>query len=306
MRYAIEGVVIALLAFAGSARAEPVVDVINASHPTLCAETDNVSFLLASPLVKSFSIEARHPAYIGTLVADRSAPDFRHCDMSHEPSFPATPRRVTLYEDEKWQLIGHVFPSFWRGSQVPVTVGTRTETGLHLLQLWTRFNERAEEVLVLYPADGYWRARPLPPAHLGWSAYGSSFLVGPVEGIERPYVDISRVAFDPSERRFTLTFSGGGEATVRVAELDRDHIRLAVTLSPPVAAGPFAAIRSMYVTRDNADAAEVAWQNAGAKGWTEAPIMAVSGGKVTALQISRTVPSRHNTSAPDLVVDAFR
>ena len=34
---------------------------------------------------------------------------------------------------------------------------------------------------MLYPQDGYWRARPLPPVNLKWSAYGSSFLVGPVE-----------------------------------------------------------------------------------------------------------------------------
>ena len=62
-------------------------------------------------------------------------------------------------------------------------VGNRVETGFHLLQLWTRYQERAEEVLVLYPADGYWRARPLPPQNLRWSAYGSSFLIGPVETV---------------------------------------------------------------------------------------------------------------------------
>ena len=71
-------------------------------------------------------------------------------------------------------------------------VGNRVETGFHLLQLWTRYQERAEEVLVLYPADGYWRARPLPPQNLRWSAYGSSFLIGPVETAGRPFVDIQR------------------------------------------------------------------------------------------------------------------
>ena len=30
-------------------------------------------------------IEARHPAYMGTIVVDRSAPDFRNCDMSKDP-----------------------------------------------------------------------------------------------------------------------------------------------------------------------------------------------------------------------------
>ena len=35
-----------------------------------------------------------------------------------------------------------------------------------------------------------WRARPLPPANLKWSAYGSSFLIGPIETVGRPLVDI--------------------------------------------------------------------------------------------------------------------
>jgi hypothetical protein len=308
MRYAIEGAVLALwFLAAGSAGAQPVADVVNASKPTLCAESDNVNLTLASPQVKGFSIEARHPAYIGALVADRSAPDFHNCDMSGEPTYKSTARRVTLYEDEEWQLIGHTFPSFWRPNQVPVTAGGRTETGLHLLQLWTRFQERAEEVLVLYPADGYWRARPLPPAHLRWSAYGSSFLVGPLEDNGRPLVDLSRVAFDPSTRSFTLTFSRGGQATVGLAELNQDRIKLAVEFASPIAPNPFAAIRSMYVTRDNADGAEVAWRPSGAIGWSEAPVMQFAGAKAVAgVQLSRTVPSRHNTSAPDLAIDEFR
>ena len=108
------------------------------------------------------------------------------------------------------------FPSFWRPNQVPVRVGNRTESGFHLLQLWTRHQERAEEVLVIYPADGYWRARPLPPKNLRWSAYGSSFLIGPVEAESRPFVDIRDIAFDPATRTFTLNFARGGSATLRL------------------------------------------------------------------------------------------
>ena len=141
---------------------------------------------------RRFTIEAAHPAYVGTIVKDRWAPDFTNCDMSSDPAFKFEKRRLTIYETEEWQLVGLTFPSFWRGNQVPVRVGNRVETGFHLLQLWTRYQERAEEVLVLYPADGYWRARPLPPQNLRWSAYGSSFLVGPVETAGRPFVDIQR------------------------------------------------------------------------------------------------------------------
>ena len=106
-------------------------------------------------------------------------------------------------------VIGYRFSNFWRKSDVRVRIGDRTEEGIHLLQVWVRRNERAEEVMVLYPADGYWRIRPLPPPHLGWTAYGSSFLVGPVEVRERPLVDIREVVFDPARMTFSLSLRGG-------------------------------------------------------------------------------------------------
>jgi hypothetical protein len=103
MRYAIEGAVLALwFLAAGSAGAQPVADVVNASKPTLCAESDNVNLTLASPQVKGFSIEARHPAYIGALVADRSAPDFHNCDMSGEPTYKSTARRISTASIWSW------------------------------------------------------------------------------------------------------------------------------------------------------------------------------------------------------------
>ena len=183
MRCARELTLALLLLGAPTARAADAlaVDVVNASEPTQCAEKDNVYLKLQSAEIRRFTIEAAHPAYVGTIVKDRWAPDFTNCDMSSDPAFTFEKRRLTIYETEEWQLVGLTFPSFWRPNQVPVRVGNRVETGFHLLQLWTRYQERAEEVLVLYPADGYWRARPLPPQNLRWSAYGSSFLIGPVE-----------------------------------------------------------------------------------------------------------------------------
>src|SRR5262249_19835703 len=158
-----------LLAPACSLAADPVaVTVENASTPTLCAETDNVYLKLTSAAVRQFTIEAIHPAYAGTIVADRTAPDFRNSAMSADPVHRAEPRRVTIYETGDLQLIGHTFASFWRPGAVAVRVGAHVETGLHLLQLFTKFRERTEEVLVLYPPDGYWRPRPLPPEHLSY------------------------------------------------------------------------------------------------------------------------------------------
>lgn len=302
------GAGLALLAALGGAQAADAlaVDVINGSEPTLCAEKDNVYLKLQSGAVRRFTVEAVHPAYIGTIVKDRWTPDFRHCDMASDPAFKFEKRRKTIYETEEWQLVGLTFPSYWRPNQVPVRVGDTVETGFHLLQLWTRYQERAEEVLVLYPADGYWRARPLPPANLRWSAYGSSFLVGPVETAKRPFVDIKEVSFDPSTRTFSLNFARGGGATLRLDRLDQERITLDVTLSAPIATDhPFAALRSMFVRENNADVAQIGWRTKDGQAWQQMPVMYFKSANAAELWAGRVVPSRHNTSAPDMVFRDF-
>jgi hypothetical protein len=297
-----------LLGALGAAKAADAlaVEAVNGSEPTLCAEKDNVYLKLHSGEARRFTVEAVHPSYIGTIVVDRWAPDFTNCDMSSDPSFKFDKRRLTIYETEEWQLVGLTFPSFWRPNQVPVRVGNRVETGFHLLQLWTRYQERAEEVLVLYPADGYWRARPLPPQNLRWSAYGSSFLVGPVEIDGRPFVDIRDVAFDPATRTFSLNFARGGSATLRLDKLDQERIVLDVALSAPVAPErPFAALRSMFVTETNNDVSHVAVRPKGAQTWTQTPVMNFTRATVAELWAGRIAPSRHNTSAPDMIFRGF-
>jgi len=296
-----------LLAPAAAIAADALpVEAINASEPTLCAEKDNVYVKLQSGAVRRFTIEAAHPAYIGTIVVDRWAPDFTHCDMSKDPVFNFERRRLTIYETEEWQLVGLTFPSFWRGNQVPVRVGNRVETGFHLLQLWTRYQERAEEVLVLYPADGYWRARPLPPTNLRWSAYGSSLLIGPVEIEGRPFVDIKDVAFDPATRTFATNFVRGGSATLRLDKLDQEKIVLDVGFGAPIAADrPFAALRSMFVSDGNNDVAQIGWRAKDSQAWSQAPVMKFDRANVAELWAGRVAPSKHNTSAPDMKFRGF-
>src|SRR4051812_9939021 len=276
MRFA-RSFVLALLIAATPAFAadEVAVDVQNASEPILCAEKDNVYLRLISPDVRRFTIEAVHPNYIGTLVNDRVAFDLNNCpDLAVAAHITEQPRRVTIYETPDWQLVGLTIPNFWRKTIVPVRVGDRVETGVQLLQLWTRANDRAEEVLVLYPQDGYWRARPLPPPNLKWSAYGSSFMIGPIEFDQRPLVDIREVVFDPNTKSFRLTFTRGGSATVRLDKLDTDRQMLDVTLDPPVAADmPFAALRSMFVTEINNDVAQLGLRVKSAPSWERVPIM---------------------------------
>jgi hypothetical protein len=296
----------ALLMLPARAADDLAVDVQNASEPILCAEKDNVYVKLTSPEVRRFTIEAVHPNYIGTLKADRSDFDLNNCpDLAAAPVITEKPRRVTIYETPEWQLVGLTIPNFWRKTIVPVRVGDRVETGIQLLQLWTRYQDRAEEVLVLYPQDGYWRARPLPPANLKWSAYGSSFMIGPIEFNERPLVDIREVVFDPNTRTFRLQFARGGSATLRLEKLDTDRQVLDVTLDPAVSGMPFAALRSMFVIETNNDVAHLGWRAKGAPGWQRTGIMDFTRADAFEVWAGRLVPSRHNTSAPDMVFRDF-
>jgi hypothetical protein len=287
---------------------ELAVDVVNASTPTLCAETDNVYVKLLSPEVRRFTIEAVHPNYIGTIVIDRSAFDLHNCpELAAAPVITEKPKRITIFETPDLQLVGLTIPNFWRLNKVRVRVGDRVEDGVQLLQLWVRANDRAEEVLVLYPTDGYWRARPLPPANLKWSAYGSSFLIGPIEFKERPLVDIKEVVFEPETKTFRLSFAHGGSATLRVATLDIERQVLDVTLDPPVTGElPFAGLRSMFVTEINNDVAQLGWRTKGAQSWQRVPLMDFTRASVTEVWAGRIVPSRHNTSAPDMVFRDFK
>jgi hypothetical protein len=282
------------------------VEVANASEPVLCAEKDNVTLTFASPQVRRLRIEAAHPVYVGGIRTDRWEPNWTDChDISAESSAAPPARKVTFYEDVETWLTGYTYSNFWRTTDVPFRVGDRVEHGLLLVQLWVRRNDRAEEVAVIYPADGYWRIRPLPPAHLGWSAYGSSFLIGPVETQTRPVVNLKEVAFDPKTMTFTVAFDRGGSAVLKVLDLSREKLTLDVTFDRAVEGRPFATLRSMYVTETNADVARVAIRDAGAKSWREDRIMTFGPGRATDVWTGRVMPSLHNTSAPDMVFSRF-
>jgi hypothetical protein len=293
------------LATAAHAADDLAVSVENASEPILCAEKDNVYVKLTSPQVRRFTIAAVHPNYIGTLTADRSAFDLNNCpDLAAAPVITEKPRRVTIFETPDLQLVGLTIPNFWRKNPVPVRVGDRVENGVQLLQLWVRANDRAEEVLVLYPTDGYWRARPLPPENLKWSAYGSSFMIGPIEFDQRPLVAIRDVTFEPETMTFRLNFVRGGSASLRVAKLDTARQDIAVTLDGAVN-GPFAGLRSMYVTDINNDVAQLGWRAKDAHAWQRTGIMDFTRADATEVWAGRLVPSRHNTSSPDMVFRDF-
>jgi hypothetical protein len=301
----------AALVLAAGARGGPAkdiaVEVTGASEPVLCAEKDNVTVNLASGQVRRFRIEAVHPAYMGALQRDSFEADWTGCTAAGDPrpQVADLPKRSTLYEEYEMWVVGQTYPAFWRPATAAVRIGDRVAKDIHLLQLWMRRPMGGEEVLVLYPQDGYWRLRPLAPSGLAPTAFGSSFLIGPVEVDGRPLVKLKEVAFDPKARAFTLSFERGGSAVVTAAKIDQVRHVLEVALDVPVAGRPFAALRSMFVTDTNNDVARIAVIEAGAKGWREEGIVGFKRASATQVWMGRVSPSRHNTSSPDMSFSAF-
>ena len=306
---------ICVLAFAGLglnvARAASLdglaVEVKNESEPVLCAEKDNVSLAFSNPNVRSFRIEAAHPVYLSVGMRDNFEADWTACDVKAEEGFkaPAPPRKVTLMDGNDLWVVGYTFGTFWRPARATVRIGDRVETGIHMLQIWMLRTDGSEEVLVLYPQDGYWRPRPMTPKGMRNTAYGSSFLIGPVEYETRPVVNIKEVVFDPEARSFKLTFEKGGSATVQMVQIDTNKMALDVAFDKPVTGGPFAMMRSMYITEFNNDVARIAVREKDAKGWREENIMAFRAATATDIWAGRLGPSQHNTTSPDLVFNSF-
>jgi hypothetical protein len=62
----------------------------------------------------------------------------------------------------------------------------------------------------------------------------------------------------------------------------------------------------MFVAENNADVAHVGWLEPGSQRWKREPVMDFARASATQMWAGRLVPSRHNTSAPDMVFRAFR
>ncbi len=305
------GMVALGLALAPARAAEPIaVDVHNKSYVTKCAEEDNVYYTLTSAQVTHFKIEARTPAYVGSIIRDRHAPDFSGCSFGGSGGADGshyTPPTAVLWEDDEYVLKGVVYPDFWRPTVVPVTVGKLTQNFLHLVQLWRKTPAGPVEFMVFYPQDGYWRLKALPPMRMREVAYGSSFLFGPVEESTRPFVAYKAVSFDPETVTFTIDFARGGRAKVALTDLDVGHAGVDVALEGvDTATLPFAALRSMYVAPGNADTAETVIRATPGAAPTSTVVVDYKDGKAADVAFARTVPSTHNTSAPDIGFRDFR
>jgi hypothetical protein len=145
----------------------------------------------------------------------------------------------------------------------------------------------------------------MTPKLMRSTAYGSSFLIGPIESEGRPVVKIKEVVFDPPTRTFRLEFERGGSASVSMRDADENRLALDVAFDRAIEGGPFAMLRSMYVTEFNNDVARIAVRERGAKAWREEHIMRFGGAVATDVWAGRLSPSQHNKSSPDMVFNSF-
>jgi hypothetical protein len=61
----------------------------------------------------------------------------------------------------------------------------------------------------------------------------------------------------------------------------------------------------MFVTETNNDVSHLAVRSKGAQAWTQTPVMNFSRATLAELWAGRVAPSRHNTSAPDMIFRNF-
>jgi hypothetical protein len=286
--------------------------VVNASRVTQCAEEDNVYVKLSGDGLSGMRIEARQPSYISQLKVDDSKADFTDCHFkdSENPVYHFEPKRLVLWENERYLMIGNTYATYWRPDQVDVVIDGKVTHGIHLIQLHLKDKSEpkqgAYEFLVMYPPDGYWRAKPIPKPPLTESTYGSSFLVGPVKEGVRPVVELAKVEFVPSEMTFRLSYEDGSHGAMHLLEIDRDRLVLQYEHDRPMPASqPLAAIRSMFVTPERADVAEVRWRASAGGAPTTESVSAFQRATAYDVAFGRSVVSRHNPSAPDMWFGQF-
>jgi hypothetical protein len=304
------------------------VTVINATVPTKCAEEDNVYIKLQSPDVTKFTFDAVQPIYAAKVRFNRRAPDFTNCTFGPlvdaqkakaqvkapapvaAPPAPFKPASQVLYEDADIIINGIRYPDFWRKSPVPLTVAGIRQANWHLLQVFTKGSKlrgKPFEYLVLYPQDGYWRSRMMPVKGRGENVYGASFLIGPVDEIERPFVEIASINIDPKARRFDVVFAKGGKGKLEFGEPTPTSFSVNVELerSANTLNLPFAAVRSMFVSESNADSARLMVRATPSSDWKGDLLSVAKESQAAEVKIDRVVPSKHNTLSPDFVFKNF-
>jgi hypothetical protein len=293
----------------GATAAPPVMVAANLTMPTACAEEDNVNvplFLPAPATRFKFTVEARHPGYPVTV--DHRDADFSNCPPAVSAGGGAQ-QTISVYDDHVSTAIVAVRDPNFHEPGMRVRAGATTVDDVHFIRVIRRVagTDSWPEVMVLY-SDGNLRLKPQAPPAGGDPAsgadpvFGSSVIVGPAPVGERPVAGINSVAFNRSTQSFNVRYAAGGKATLHLVEADRGVTRVRVTARYSASAQtPFATLRSMFVSDGNDDVDTVTWTDARGAGRSSA-IGTFEYGQGAQFLFGRTTTSRHNTSAPDILV----
>ncbi len=277
----------------------------NASTPTLCAEEDNVNIPMAIPKGRrhvSFTIEAVHPAY--EIGQDHRDADFTNCPAGGPSAGPQ--ETVPLYDDHAATAVFGVRDPNFHQPGMKVRVGKTVASGIHFIRIIRRIanTDSWPEVLVLY-SDGNLRLKPQAPESGNDPIFGSSVIVGPAARSDRPVANIKSVTYVPATDSLKVIYRHGGRATLRIARIDRGVARVVVTgdydSRPSL---PFATFRSMFVEDGNTDVDHIHWTDSA--GAHDESIMTFKSASASSFFFNREIWSKHNTSAPDILISHLK
>lgn len=279
-----------------------IVYVENRSVLTSCAEHDNVNIPLHAN-VAAFTIQATHPTYDVTTYA--CPKDFTNCPpMGHE-DFPFEPAEVSLYDDGVWVVWAYREERFWRPQGMLAKVGDSTLTDAHRIAVTKKITgeDSWPQFLVLY-CDGNLRLIPHPPEGQSEVCFGASIIVGPAEPADRPLAEIESLEFDSVDKSLLITYRAGGSSRLALA-VDRTTATVNVQVDYASDQFPFATFRSMYVSLDNCDTADVTtWRQHGLSETFN--VLETIDTCADWVSFTRTVPSQHTMSAPDFTITVGR
>ncbi|MCB9857767.1 MAG: hypothetical protein H6818_18950 [Phycisphaerales bacterium] len=268
----------------------------NASAPTLCAEVDNVTFYMTSPVL-GFQVTATHPVY-GPSTCN-CPPNFMDCPPPSGDDFqfpPALP--VRLYDNGDWVVWAYRLESWWRPQGMTAIGPDGSMTDAHYIAVSKKIAGAPSwpEFCVIYQ-DGNMRLIPHPPISLQCVCFGTSVIVGPVTIGDRPYSEISSVIFNASDKSLTLNYVAGGSANISLS-VDRTQATADVSVSYSTSV-PFGSLRSMYVTETNSDTAfaQILFHGQTVE---NGPALDVDDTIGDEIFLYRLTSSAHNQSAPDI------
>ncbi len=306
-------------ALAEQAPAGNLVEAVNQSNSTTCAELDNGNIPLLTPQpIASYVIEARHPEYEFDVdchmenFADEN--DEWEENLQKEYEFK-DPGRFTIFDNGLTVVVAIRYAKWWRPQGMTAVSELDTVLDAHYIVVYKKVApDKYAEVLVLYQ-DGNVRLKPFPRVDqpprvddpsVRDNVFGSSVIVGPAPISDRPFVEVSAVQYLRDCDSLEIIYRSGESATMRFDSVTRESTRVEVKVNyatPPSVA--LATLRSMYVADDNADVERVAWVAEDGQS-RDQHIMAFSRARGSGFLFKRdTVSTKHNTSAPDIWIGDF-